>query len=66
MHQQLKAVTWLDRSHMNNEPNYEHAGIFWMGGPAAAGKTTVSRLLAGKYDFSGAAIFDSYLQSPTR
>ncbi|WP_328521212.1 hypothetical protein [Kribbella sp. NBC_00359] len=51
---------------MNNEPNYEHAGIFWVGGPAAAGKTTVSRLFAGKYDFSGAAIFDSYLQSPTR
>jgi hypothetical protein len=35
---------------MNNEPNYEHAGIFWVGGPAA-GKTTVSRLLARKHGF---------------
>ncbi|WP_329478025.1 hypothetical protein OG555_37705 [Kribbella sp. NBC_01484] len=36
---------------MNEEPNYEHAGIFWVGGPAAAGKTTVSRLLARKHGF---------------
>jgi len=36
---------------MSNEPNYEHAGIFWVGGPAAAGKTTVSRLLARKHGF---------------
>ncbi|MFG1620516.1 hypothetical protein [Kribbella sp. NPDC049227] len=27
------------------------AGIFWIGGPAAAGKTTVSRLLARKHGF---------------
>ncbi|TCO51431.1 hypothetical protein EV646_101418 [Kribbella antiqua] len=29
----------------------ERAGIFWVGGPAAAGKTTVSRLLARKHGF---------------
>lgn len=32
---------------MSDEP----AGILWIGGPAAAGKTTVSRLLARKYGF---------------
>jgi hypothetical protein len=36
---------------MSKEPNYEHAGILWVGGPAAAGKTTVSRLLARKHGF---------------
>jgi cytidylate kinase len=36
---------------MSKEPNYEHADIFWVGGPAAAGKTTVSRLLARKHGF---------------
>jgi cytidylate kinase len=34
---------------MSKEPNDGHAGILWVGGPAAAGKTTVSRLLARKY-----------------
>ncbi|HET6758369.1 MAG TPA: hypothetical protein VFH20_03740 [Propionibacteriaceae bacterium] len=29
----------------------KEAGIFWVGGPAAAGKTTVSRLLARKHGF---------------
>lgn len=29
----------------------EEAAIFWVGGPAAAGKTTVSRLLARKHGF---------------
>ncbi|MEV0797833.1 hypothetical protein AB0I34_09085 [Kribbella sp. NPDC050281] len=29
----------------------KEAGIFWIGGPAAAGKTTVSRLLARKHGF---------------
>jgi hypothetical protein len=29
----------------------ERAGIFWVGGPAAAGKTTVSRLIARKHGF---------------
>jgi hypothetical protein len=29
----------------------EHASVLWVGGPAAAGKTTVSRLLARKYGF---------------
>lgn len=36
---------------MSKEPSYEHAGIFWVGGPAAAGKTTVSRRLARKHGF---------------
>jgi hypothetical protein len=36
---------------MSEEPNCEPAGIFWVGGPAAAGKTTVSRLLARKHGF---------------
>lgn len=36
---------------MSKEPNYEDAGILWVGGPAAAGKTTVSRLLARKHGF---------------
>jgi len=36
---------------MSGEPDCEDAGIFWVGGPAAAGKTTVSRLLARKYGF---------------
>ena len=34
---------------MSKEPYYEHAGTLWVGGPAAAGKTTVSRLLARKH-----------------
>jgi len=34
---------------MSKEPSYQHAAILWVGGPAAAGKTTVSRLLARKY-----------------
>lgn len=34
---------------MSKEP--EHASILWVGGPAAAGKTTVSRLLARKHGF---------------
>jgi hypothetical protein len=33
---------------MSKEPN---AGVLWVGGPAAAGKTTVSRLLARKHGF---------------
>lgn len=36
---------------MSNGPDHEHAGIFWVGGPAAAGKTTVSRLFARKHGF---------------
>ena len=36
---------------MSKESDHEHAGIFWVGGPAAAGKTTVSRLLARKHGF---------------
>lgn len=36
---------------MSKDLNYQHAGILWLGGPAAAGKTTVSRLLARKYGF---------------
>jgi hypothetical protein len=36
---------------MSKEPNSEHAGILWVGGPAAAGKSTVSRLLARKHGF---------------
>jgi len=34
---------------MSKEPDHEHANILWVGGPAAAGKTTVSRLLARKH-----------------
>lgn len=36
---------------MSPTPNQEDAGIFWIGGPAAAGKTTISRLLARKHGF---------------
>jgi hypothetical protein len=36
---------------MSKESSYEHAAILWVGGPAAAGKTTVSRLLAREYGF---------------
>jgi hypothetical protein len=36
---------------MSKEPNCEEAGILWVGGPAAAGKTTVSRLFARKHGF---------------
>ncbi|MEV8372130.1 hypothetical protein AB0P21_05300 [Kribbella sp. NPDC056861] len=36
---------------MTAEPNHHNATILWIGGPAAAGKTTVSRLLAEKYGF---------------
>ncbi len=41
----------LDSRRVSKEPNSEHAGILWVGGPAAAGKTTVSRLLARKHGF---------------
>ncbi|MGW7679917.1 hypothetical protein ACWGID_04205 [Kribbella sp. NPDC054772] len=34
---------------MSSEPNGELVNILWVGGPAAAGKTTVSRLLARKH-----------------
>lgn len=34
---------------MSSEPNGEQVNILWVGGPAAAGKTTVSRLLARKH-----------------
>jgi hypothetical protein len=44
----MKALR-LDSRHMSKEPKYEHGGILWVGGPAAAGKTTVSRLLARKH-----------------
>jgi len=36
---------------MSKKSAYGDAGVFWVGGPAAAGKTTVSRLLARKYGF---------------
>lgn len=36
---------------MNEESDVDDAEIIWIGGPAAAGKTTVSRLLAEKYGF---------------
>jgi hypothetical protein len=43
------AAALLNSCHMSKEPSYEHAGILWVGGPAAAGKTTVSRLLARRH-----------------
>jgi hypothetical protein len=36
---------------MGKGSDHEHAGVLWVGGPAAAGKTTVSRLLARKHGF---------------
>ncbi|WP_166679466.1 hypothetical protein [Kribbella pratensis] len=36
---------------MNEESEVDDANIIWIGGPAAAGKTTVSRLFAQKYGF---------------
>jgi hypothetical protein len=36
---------------MNKESEVDDADILWIGGPAAAGKTTVSRLLAQKHGF---------------
>jgi cytidylate kinase len=36
---------------MNKESEVDDADIIWVGGPAAAGKTTVSRLLAEKHGF---------------
>jgi cytidylate kinase len=36
---------------MNKESEVDDAHIIWVGGPAAAGKTTVSRLLAEKHGF---------------
>src|SRR5690242_6011598 len=41
----------LDSGPMNEESEVDDANIIWIGGPAAAGKTTVSRLFAQKYGF---------------
>jgi hypothetical protein len=49
----------LNSCHMSKEPKYQQAGIFWVGGPAAAGKTTVSRLFARKHGFLWYSV-DSY------
>lgn len=42
----FSSIPRLDFPYMSREPE-----IFWLGGPAAAGKTTVSRLLARKHGF---------------